>query len=171
MAKIKVQYNGCEDDAVRLFQYIFSDENSGRYALFNFHNQYTESVHELSFIVKQQDENGETIKKSKLTYGDLNAKENSFFVPKVKLLLDENCKYLDVSVVECFFTESYYLDGKITTPPVKEVEEKFDPKTLHSFTNKQIYKIRNQFILFLFAILFIAFSLMVLMAYTISNTA
>lgn len=171
MAQTKIQYTKNENDAIRLFQYIFSVENSGRFALFNFHNQYTQSVKCFSFVVVQYDKNNEVITKNKMEYDDFYAKENTFFVPKIKLSLDDECIHLDVYVVEAFFEKDYYFDGKISVAPVEEIEEKFDVSTLHFFHNKRLLSIRKNSLVFFLMLLFIGFSLLVLYLYIANKMA
>lgn len=110
----KFLYNDYEEDVIRLSQYIFIETDlSERHAIFNFHNQFTESVKDINFVVIQYDKNDEVLNRTKLKYDGFEAKGNTFFVPKVKLLILDNCERLDVYVEEATFDDYYLIDGVV----------------------------------------------------------
>lgn len=165
MAQNKIQYVGNEDDPVRLFQYIFSYENSGNFALFNFHNQYNEDLRSFSFIVKQYDKESNLLVKSKMDYDKLSAKSDSFFVPKIKLSLDSLCDYISVEVVEALFIDSYYFEGKMTVKQQEVEEEKIDISTLPYFHNRKRLLFQKPILAFLCTVFFIIISFLCLYLY------
>lgn len=165
MAQIKIQYEKNQDDLIRLFQYIFSQENNGRYALFNFHNQFEESVTNFTFFVLQLDSNGGLISKSKMNYNNFIAKANSFFVPKLKLELDERCESLEVNIVDAYFEESSYVEGKLTTKPQEIVEEELDTNSLHYFHNHKVLKIGSPAKYIFISLVFIVLSILSVFLY------
>lgn len=162
MAQIKVQYTLHEDDPVRLFQYIFSYENSGNYALFNFHNQYTEELRSFDFIVKQYDKDNLLLVKNKMEYNNFTANANSFFVPKLKLVIDDKCDRIEVEVVEALFEQSYYFEGEMKEPVVEIEEEQFDSSKLHYFHSTKKLLFQKPLTTFLITILFTIVSFLVL---------
>ncbi len=165
MAQTKFQYTLNSEDPVRLFQYIFSYENTGNYALFNFHNQYKETLRSFSFIVKQYDKEEKLLVKSRLEYNDLEAKENSFFVPKLKLTLDSNCDYITVEVDEALFTDAYYFEGEMKEKVEEIEEEKFDPSTLPYFKSNKKLMFEKPIFSFTLTCIFTAVSFLLLYLY------
>lgn len=163
MAQTKIQYTLNESDPVRLFQYIFSYENKGDFALFNFHNQHDDILESMSFIVKQYDKDENLLVKNKMSYDDLCVKSNSFFVPKLKLVIDSLCDHIEVEVVEAIFEFSKYFEGEIIST-IEEVveEEKFDPSTLHYFHNNKILMFQKPILAFLVTLIFILIAFLIL---------
>ncbi len=110
----KFQYNEYEEDVVRLSQYIFLETDlNEKHAIFNFHNQFTESIKSVNFVAIQFDNNDEVLNKTKLKYDGFEAKGNTFFVPKLKLLITEGCEKLEVYVEEATFDNYYLIDGVV----------------------------------------------------------
>ncbi len=169
MAQVKIQYEKNQDDVIRLFQYIFSNENNGRYALFNFHNQYKESVSDFTFLVSQLDSNGGLISKSKMKYNNFIAKADTFFVPKIKLELDDKCEELEVSLVEAYFVESSFIDGKLIAKPEQIVEEEFEANNLHYFHNHKVLRLGNPSFYMFITLVFITLSILGSLLYLSGN--
>lgn len=151
MKNRKFQFNDYEEDVVRLSQYIFLDTDLGEtHAIFNFDNNFTESIKSIDFVVIQYDEEDQILNKTKLHYDGFEAKGNTSFVPKVKLLIEAYCERLDVYVEEATFDDFYLIDGvvhEITKDEELESED-VDTSIEHYFDATTIsYAASNKLIL------------------------
>ncbi len=164
MDQIVIQYTESLNDPVRLNQYIFSNELNGRFALFNFHNQHVQNINYITFTVVQYDVDNNVITKNKMYYQDFIAASNSFFVPKVKLLLNNECEYLIVYVDEARFDTDTFIEGKLKV--VKKEEEKIEEEKVepyfHSIDKLRIVKAKK---LFFFSLLFLFISILFINIY------
>lgn len=113
MNQKKFQYNDYEEDVVRASQYIFLEDEGERHAIFNFHNQFTEAIKSLTFFAIQYDDNDEILNKAKLKYDGFKCDANTYFVPKLKLVLNDDCERLEIYVVDATFDNYYLIDGVV----------------------------------------------------------
>ncbi len=112
MNMIKYQYNDYEDDIVRVSEYMVLEESSN-YLIMNVHNQFEENIKGIVIIVVQYDDNNQILSRSKVKHNDFICGSNSNFVPKSKVLLEENYASLDLYVSEAIFDNHYLVDGVI----------------------------------------------------------
>ncbi len=162
----KFIYNDYEEDVVRLSHYIFLDTDLGeKHAIFNFHNGFTESVKSIEFVVVQYDKNDEVLNKTKLKYDGFEAKGNTSFVPKVKLLILDGCERLDVYVEEATFDDYYLIDGvvhEISRDEEEENEVEEDNAISPYFDVTKLSYVGNNKVILLSAVVFASLVLLAL---------
>lgn len=114
---------------------IAKDDDGQRYAIFQFVNNYRDTVRKIKIHVEQYDKNNNLVYENDIPYEGLSIGHHGKFVPFFKLALDKKTTRINTTLVAAQFENHVYKDGKMVR--FKKEEEEGETKELKDSINKR----------------------------------